>query len=66
VDAAWSDTIITKFSMTGDAILPLIVDPSEWVDIDSPDDWQRAVRMLENGDITLDDLGFDIKKIGSA
>ncbi len=58
VDAAWRDTIMEKNSMTGDWILPLIIDPSEWVDIDSPDDWRRAERLLENGEITLDDLGF--------
>jgi len=61
VDAAWADTILMKDSMTGEHILPLIIDPSEWVDIDSPDDWRRAERLLENGEITLDDLGFRSK-----
>ncbi len=60
VDAAWADTITLKNSMTGDHILPLIIDPSEWVDIDSPDDWRRAERLLESGEITLKDLGFEI------
>lgn len=63
VDAAWRDTIMEKNSMTGDWILPLIIDPSEWVDIDSPDDWRRAERLLESGEITLDDLGFEVKVI---
>ena len=58
VDAAWRDTLMEKNSMTGDRILPLIIDPSEWVDIDSPDDWRRAERLLESGEITLEDLGF--------
>jgi N-acylneuraminate cytidylyltransferase len=58
VDVAWTDTILTKNSMTGDAILPLVIDPSEWIDIDSPDDWRRAERLLESGELTLDDLGF--------
>ncbi len=62
VDAAWADTIKLKNSMTGDHILPLIIDPSEWVDIDSPDDWRRAERILENGEITLQDLGFELAK----
>ncbi|MBC8506427.1 MAG: acylneuraminate cytidylyltransferase family protein [Anaerolineales bacterium] len=61
VDAAWVDTIIEKNSMTGDHILPLIIDPSEWVDIDSPDDWKRAERLLVNGEISIDDLGFTIE-----
>lgn len=61
VDAVWTDTILEKNSMTGDRILPLIIDPSEWIDIDSPDDWRRAERLLESGEITFEDLGFNIK-----
>lgn len=61
VDAAWADTILTKNSMTGDTILPLVIDPSEWVDIDSPDDWRRAERLLESEELTLDELGFSIQ-----
>jgi N-acylneuraminate cytidylyltransferase len=60
VDAAWTDTILDKNSMTGDRILPLVIDPSEWIDIDSPDDWRRAERLLEYGEITSDDLGYRI------
>ena len=60
VDAAWSDTILTKSSMTGETILPLVIDPSEWIDIDLPDDWRRAERLLESGELTLDDLGYQI------
>jgi CMP-N-acetylneuraminic acid synthetase len=60
VDAAWADTILSKNSMTGSRILPLIIDPSEWIDIDSPDDWRRAERLLETGEITLRDLGFSL------
>jgi N-acylneuraminate cytidylyltransferase len=63
VDAAWADTILTKNSMTGDAILPLVIDPSEWVDIDSLDDWRRAERLIESGEITLEDLGYSISVI---
>ena len=60
VDAAWSDTIMEKNSMTGERILPLIIDPSEWIDIDSLADWRRAEHLLESGEITFDDLGFQI------
>jgi CMP-N-acetylneuraminic acid synthetase len=60
VDAAWADTILQKGSMTGERILPLIIDPSEWIDIDSPDDWRRAERLLESGEISFADLGFNI------
>jgi len=58
VDAAWRDTILEKGSMTGERILPLIIPPCDWVDIDSPDDWRRAERMLESGELTFEDLGF--------
>ena len=61
VDAAWADTLVSKNSMTGDSILPLIIDPSEWIDIDSPDDWRRAERMIESGEVRIEDLGFQIE-----
>lgn len=59
VDAIWSDTILEKHSMSGERILPLILPPSDWIDIDSEADWQRAERLLESGEITWDDLGFE-------
>ncbi len=62
VDAAWSDTILSKKSMTGDVILPLVISPSDWVDIDSPDDWKRAEQMILSGEIDFDDLGFQVQK----
>jgi N-acylneuraminate cytidylyltransferase len=60
VDAAWADIILEKNSMTGERILPLVIDPGEWIDIDSPDDWRRAERLLESGEISWDDLGFEV------
>jgi N-acylneuraminate cytidylyltransferase len=60
VDAIRTDTIRSKGSMTGDRILPLIIDSSEWVDIDSPDDWRRAERLIESGELTFAGLGFTI------
>lgn len=64
VDAAWVDTLMLKDSMTGSRILPLIIDPSEWIDIDSPDDWKRAERLITGGEITASDLGFSIHPTG--
>jgi N-acylneuraminate cytidylyltransferase len=58
VDAIRARTILEKESMTGDKILPLVISAEEWVDIDSKDDWRRAERLLESGEITLADLGF--------
>lgn len=66
VDAVWADTILEKGSMTGGRILPLIIEPEDWVDIDSPDDWRRAERMLTHHEITLDDLGFQIVEVDNA
>jgi N-acylneuraminate cytidylyltransferase len=60
VDAAWADTLLQKNSMTGERILPMIIASDEWIDIDSPDDWRRAERLLESGEITLEDLGFQL------
>ena len=60
VDAAWTATLMEKQSMTGDKILPLVIDPEDWIDIDSPDDWRRAERLLQDGEISLADLGFHL------
>jgi N-acylneuraminate cytidylyltransferase len=62
VDAAWRDTILEKRSMTGDNIMPLIIGADEWIDIDSPDDWRRAERLLESGEIALGDLGYEVRE----
>lgn len=64
VDAAWADTILIKNSMTGENILPVVIGADEWIDIDSPDDWRRAERLLESGEITWDELGFQVQVIG--
>jgi N-acylneuraminate cytidylyltransferase len=63
VDVVWADTITTKASMTGDRILPLIIDDGDWVDIDSPADWRRAERLLLDGALTFEDLGFTISEV---
>jgi N-acylneuraminate cytidylyltransferase len=65
VDVAWVDTIKEKNSMTGKRILPLVIDPGDWVDIDSPDDWRWAERMLASGQLSLEDLGYTISEVGS-
>jgi len=62
VDAARTTTILQKKSMTGEHILPLVIDASEWIDIDSPDDWRRAERLLESGELTLENLGFQLRR----
>ena len=63
VDAAWTETILEKTSMTGEHILPLVIGAEEWIDIDSPEDWNRAERLISSGEITFGDLGFTISKL---
>ena len=62
VDAARVDTLRDRSSMTGERILPLVIDPGEWIDIDSPDDWRHAESLLESGRITLEELGFSVEE----
>jgi CMP-N-acetylneuraminic acid synthetase len=60
VDVARRSTLVDKNSMTGRHILPLIIEPGDWIDIDSPDDWQQAERLLETRELTFDKLGFRV------
>lgn len=48
IDAIWTKTVLEKHSMTGDTILPLMIDPHFTVDIDLPSDWQGAEQMVLN------------------
>ncbi len=56
IDAFWSDTITEKHSMSGTVILPFVLSPEDWVDLDTPEDWARAEERVRNG--SLNDLGF--------
>lgn len=42
IDAIRTRTILDKRSMSGEVILPLLLDPRYTVDIDNPRDWERA------------------------
>ncbi len=66
VDAVRADIILENTSMTGDRIAPLVIDANDWIDIDSPEDWARAERLLEEEIIALDDLGFQVAEVKSA
>jgi N-acylneuraminate cytidylyltransferase len=55
IDAIRRTTITEKNSMTGDVILPLLIDPSYTVDIDLPQDWRAAEQILVNKDLDLVD-----------
>jgi len=46
IDALWTKTILDKHSMTGEVILPLMIDPRYTVDLDLPSDWKNAEWVL--------------------
>ena len=47
IDAIRAETIWRKGSMSGEVILPLLIDPRYTVDIDTLNDWQRAEWLVE-------------------
>jgi YrbI family 3-deoxy-D-manno-octulosonate 8-phosphate phosphatase len=48
IDALWTKTVLKKHSVTGDYILPLMIDPRFTVDIDLPSDWASAEDVILN------------------
>jgi YrbI family 3-deoxy-D-manno-octulosonate 8-phosphate phosphatase len=53
IDAIRSGTILKKESMSGDVIMPLMIDPRFTVDIDSLSDWQRAEWLVYNAGLNM-------------
>jgi N-acylneuraminate cytidylyltransferase len=49
IDVLWTKTVQEKHSMTGDIILPLMIDPRYTVDIDVAADWPLAEQTLQSG-----------------
>ncbi|MDO9546556.1 MAG: acylneuraminate cytidylyltransferase [Pelolinea sp.] len=49
VDVIRRDTLLKKHSMSGDMILPILIDPKYAIDIDTPLDWIRAERLVNEG-----------------
>lgn len=52
--------VIENGSMSGTNILPLVIDDGDWIDIDSPADWQMAENLLQAGKIKVEELGFSM------
>ena len=52
--------VIKSGSMSGANILPLVIDDGDWIDIDSPADWQMAENLLQAGRIKTEELGFSM------
>lgn len=53
IDAIRASTILNKNSMSGDVILPLLIDPHFTVDIDNLNDWQRAEWLVREGRLDM-------------
>jgi N-acylneuraminate cytidylyltransferase len=53
LDVVRSTTIQMGRSMTGERVLPLLVDPAYAVDIDTLEQWARAEELLTSGAITV-------------
>ena len=51
IDAIRASTILEKASLTGDEIWPLMIDPRYTIDIDTPADWERYERLLQDPQI---------------
>jgi len=55
IDAIRTETILDKLSLTGDVILPLMIDPKYTVDIDLPSDWKTSERLIFEGSLKFYD-----------
>ncbi|NIM94814.1 MAG: HAD hydrolase family protein [Anaerolineales bacterium] len=53
LDVIRRDVIFEKGSMSGSVILPLVLEPRYTVDIDTPNDWERAEWKLIHGDLDV-------------
>jgi YrbI family 3-deoxy-D-manno-octulosonate 8-phosphate phosphatase len=53
IDAVRTTTILEKHSMSGEVILPLVLDPKYTVDIDTVRDWERAESLLLQGGLPV-------------
>ncbi len=51
VDAIRRETILNKKSLSGDVIMPLLIDQKYTVDIDTMLDWQQAERLVRQKDL---------------
>ena len=54
LDVIRYETIVRKQSLTGDRVLPLMIEPAYCVDIDTLEDWERAEWMLVRDNVHID------------
>jgi YrbI family 3-deoxy-D-manno-octulosonate 8-phosphate phosphatase len=53
IDAIRVATIFSKKSLSGEVILPLIIDPQYTIDIDTLNDWRRAEWLIAQGNLPM-------------
>ncbi len=53
IDVIRTSTILDKGSMSGEVILPYMIDPAFTVDIDNPRDWSRAEWLVWNSQLDM-------------
>lgn len=53
IDAIRTRTIFEKNSLSGDVILPLVIDVRYTIDIDTLKDWERAEAMVAQGELPM-------------
>jgi N-acylneuraminate cytidylyltransferase len=70
VDTFWFDTVLNQGSLTGKNILPLVIDATFSVDIDTLDNWQFADWVIRKGTLAMivpdhprDELLKDIREV---
>lgn len=51
IDVFRASTVLQKHSLTGDIILPLVLDSHYSIDIDTLRDWQRAEQLMASGEL---------------
>jgi N-acylneuraminate cytidylyltransferase len=56
IDVIRTSTILEKGSLTGDVILPILIDPRYTVDIDTPSDMVRYARLMQDPELKPIDL----------
>ena len=54
LDVIRYETIIEKHSLTGERVLPLMIEPKYCTDIDTLEDWERAEWMLARDNLHID------------
>ncbi len=53
IDVIRTSTITRKFSLTGNTVYPLVIDPRYTVDIDTPADWAKYEALVYHGGLDM-------------